>query len=257
MYRKLLLASAGAIALAGSAVAADLRAPPPPPPPYVPPPPVFTWTGVYIGGQVGGVWGVHAFDPFTSERPSGVIGGAHLGYQVQFNQWIIGIEGSADGTSLSRTATAVFPGVLPGEFTTVSADGRSDIQGSIRGKIGLAWDRFMIYGTGGLAVGHFRTDISAATVIPPVFTFASASFDRTRVGWTAGGGVQYALTPNWWVFAEYRFSDFGRVSDGLLAAAFAPPAFGGRHFQENQVQGGFSYKFDMFGPPPAPLVTKY
>jgi outer membrane immunogenic protein len=58
MIRKFLLASVGAIALTGSAFAADLGPPPPPPPVYLPPPPIFTWTGIYIGGQVGYAWPV-------------------------------------------------------------------------------------------------------------------------------------------------------------------------------------------------------
>src|SRR6516225_756931 len=97
MYRKLLMATAAAAALAGPALAADLTRPPPPPP-YIPPPPVFTWTGVYIGGQVGGAWTTGSntftgFDPFFpggiafsnsfNNSPSGVIGGGHIGYQVQ------------------------------------------------------------------------------------------------------------------------------------------------------------------------------
>ena len=93
MNRKLLLASVGVIALTGSAAfAADLpsRAPPPV---YLPPPPIFTWTGIYIGGQVGYAWGTGAnnftgFDPVTGTfidtsvggTPNGVIGGGHVGY---------------------------------------------------------------------------------------------------------------------------------------------------------------------------------
>jgi outer membrane immunogenic protein len=79
------------------------------------PPPLFTWTGLYVGGQVGYAWGagavdVSGFDPATvtvirgplGSNPGGVIGGAHAGYQYQFNQLVLGIEGSVDGTSLLR-----------------------------------------------------------------------------------------------------------------------------------------------------------
>lgn len=106
MYRRFFLASVGAIAFAGSqAFAAE-------PPPYVPPPPIFTWTGPYVGAQIGGIRGTGnfnaiLFDPITpvlvatasSGTASGVIGGAHVGYLYQINQVVFGIEGSVDGTA--------------------------------------------------------------------------------------------------------------------------------------------------------------
>jgi outer membrane immunogenic protein len=264
MYRKFLLASVGAIALTGSAAfAADLpsRAPPPV---YLPPPPIFTWTGIYIGGQVGYAWGNGNFndtvvDPITGTvitgsvggTPNGVIGGAHVGFNLQFSQWVIGLEGTVDGTSLSNTAVAFFPVAFGG--STLTAHTTADVQGSIRGRLGFAWDRVLIYGTGGVAFGGFNTDVSIAA--PNVPFFASANRSNTRVGWTAGGGVEYAVTNNWSIRAEYRFSDFGTIRDGLGLPS------GGRFFnehrrlQENQVQAGFSYKFDTYVPPP--IVAKY
>jgi outer membrane immunogenic protein len=270
MSNKFRLAAAGAVALTGPAFAAEPLPPPPPPPP------VFTWTGVYIGGQIGGVWGSGAlsnfngFDPFTGAfinsslggTPSGVIGGGHVGAQVQINQWILGVEGSVDGTSLTKTVNAAFPNFLGGSVITTHTT--ADVQGSIRGKLGIAWDRFMIYGTGGVAFGGFNTDFTVTSpgfvtvrgVVVPAF-FASNNFSTTRVGWTAGGGAQYAFTPNWWVFAEYRFSDFGTIRNGAFPNLPTGVIFNGsRRIQENQVQAGFSYKFDLL-PPPAPIVAKY
>ena len=265
MRQKFLAAAAGLAALTAPAFAAE-PLPPPPPPPL----PIFTWTGVYIGGQVGGVWGTGAlsnfngFDPFTHTflnttlggTPSGVIGGAHLGYQVQINQWILGIEGSVDGTSLTKNVTAAFPNFLGGAL--LNANTSADIQGSVRGKVGVAWDRFMIYGTGGVAFGGFNTDWQLSVLTHRFVTpfFASDNFSTTRVGWTAGGGAQYAITNNWWVFAEYRFSDFGSVRNGAFTTLPTGVFFNGsRRLQENQVQAGFSYKFDVFAP--APIVAKY
>ncbi len=258
MYRRFLLASVGAIALTGSAaLAADLpsRAPPPV---YLPPPPIFTWTGIYIGGQVGYAWGTGAnrFNGFVDDTfvatsvggtPNGVIGGGHVGFNYQINQWVIGLEGSVDGTSLSNTAVAVFPG-----GSTLTAHSNADIQGSIRGRLGIAWDRALIFATGGVAFGGFNTNVSLAD--PPFF--ASASRSNTRVGWTVGGGIEYALTNNWWIQAEYRFTDFGTLRNGNLVGLPVGDFFNGhRRVQENQVQAGFSYRFDLFNP--YPVVAKY
>ncbi|MGH6795577.1 MAG: outer membrane protein, partial [Methylocella sp.] len=260
MYRRVLLASAGAIAFTGSAAfAADIpsRAPPPV---YLPPPPIFTWTGIYIGGQIGYAWGngsnrFNGFDPFfgtgiflntsVGGTPSGVIGGGHVGYNYQINQWVLGLEGTVDGTSLSNTARAVFP-----DGAVLSAHSTADIQGSIRGRLGVAWDRALIYATGGVAFGGFNTNVSLnGTGLAGVPFFANGSVSSTRTGYTVGGGINYAVTNNWWIFAEYRFTDFGSIRQnnfGQLPAGFV--FNGNRKLQQNQVQVGFSYKFDLYGP---------
>ena len=285
MIRKLLLASVGALALTGSAAfAADLpsRAPPPV---YVPPVPIFTWTGIYVGGQIGYAWGsgnnyFNGFDPFFNggtylnsnlggSSPNGVIGGAHVGYQIQLPQWsifsssgvVLGLEGSVDGTSLTNTGTLFFP-----DGTTISAHSNTDIQGSIRGRFGFAWDRVLIYATGGVAFGGFNTDITLANsgAVNGGFPFyANGNVSTTRVGWTVGGGLDYAVTNNWSIFAEYRYTNWGSLNDGSLTGIGTNPALAGtaffngnRHLNQNQVQVGFSYKFDLMGPPP-PVVAKY
>jgi outer membrane immunogenic protein len=275
MSRKLLLASAGAIALTGSAA---MAAEPPVYPPPPPPPPIFTWTGVYLGGQIGYAWSngsnnFNGFDPFFNRgqgvflnssaggTPNGVIGGAHVGYNYQIPAWnwfsssgvVIGLEGTVDGTSLSNTAIAVFP-----DGSNLSASSTANIQGSIRGRIGIAWDRALIYGTGGVAFGGFETNVrfngtDFATGAP---FFASGSISSTRVGWTVGGGIDYAITNNWSIFAEYRYTNFGSISEnnfGQLPGGFT--FNGSRQLQQNQVQVGFSYKFDIYTPPP--IVAKY
>ena len=273
MYRKLLLASVAGLAFTGSAAfAADLpsRAPPPV---YLPPVPIFTWTGIYIGGQIGYAWasGSHnftGFDPFfgplggtflstsAGGTPSGVIGGANVGYNYQINQWVLGLEGSVDGTSLSNTAVLAFP-----DGTSLTAHTKADIQGSIRGRLGVAWDRALIYATGGVAFGGFNTDFSlfngGAGLIGGFPFFANGNVSTTRVGWTVGGGIQYAITNNWSVRAEYRYTNWGNLRSGTLAPFAAPGVFfsGNRHLNQNQVQVGFDYKFDLFAP--APVVAKY
>lgn len=274
MNRKILLASVGALALSGSAaLAADLpsRAPPPV---YLPPAPIFTWTGIYVGGQIGYGWTsgnnhFNGFDPnfgggtflatSIGGQPNGVIGGANVGYNYQINQWVLGLEGDVNGTSISNTAVAGFA-----DGTSLSAHTNSDIQGSIRGKVGIAWDRALIYATGGVAFGGFNTDVNFANNgfgnggFP---FFGTVNRSTTRVGWTVGGGVQYAVTNNWSVFAEYRYTNWGSINPGPFGGAALGPAIGpaffngSRTINQNQVQVGFDYKFDLWAPPP--VVAKY
>ena len=255
MRRQLFLTSVGAIALTGSAFAADLpsRAPPPA---YVPPAPIFSWTGLYLGAQVGYAWDTDpsnvtlsspaAIIPFSTtsfgNSPGGVIGGAHIGYNLQINQWVAGLEGTVDATSINQTATDFFDNF--GVRTT------TPLQGSIRARAGVALDRILIYATGGAAFTGIRDNY----FVPA----ATDTISKTRGGWTVGGGLEYALTNNWSVRAEYRYSDFGHYND-FPFVTFVVPAGNSltvqHHLTESQAQVGVSYKFDS--PAPAPVVAKY
>jgi outer membrane immunogenic protein len=234
MSYKSSMACAGAFAAAASLASSAFTAEPAPalPPPPVP---VFTWTGVYLGGQIGAAWDSDnlfyaGFDPFSGGfnssvfvSPSGVIGGAHVGVDYQIDKpgggFVLGLEGSVDGTSLRNTVAASL-GAFGGG--SVSASTNSDIQGSIRGRFGIAWDRLLAYATGGVAFGGFNTSYSTTGNNCGAPFFSSNSFSNTRVGWTAGGGLDYAVTNNWSVFAEYRYTSFGNVeNNGLASTAFA------------------------------------
>lgn len=229
--RKYLLPAAFLTA-AAPAIAADINAPPPPP--AYAPPPLFTWTGLYLGGQIGYAWGTDTVTviPFgfaTDFTPNGVVGGGHIGYNLQLNQFVAGIEGDIEGTGISRTFS---PGGVVYD-TSVSA------QGSIRARLGVAFDRVLLYATGGGEFAGFDTTVTA---------IGSDQTSQTRAGWTVGGGIEYAVTPNWSIRAEYRYADFGDFTQptpftfGLASAV-------NHHETENAVRAGFSYKFDPFGLP--------
>jgi outer membrane immunogenic protein len=272
MSRKLLSVSAGAIAIAGSAFAADLPYSAPPPV-YLPPP--YTWTGAYLGGQIGYAWGTnnaslfannltHFFaDSTFDSNLGGVIGGAHVGYNYQIPGWnwfsssgvVIGLEGTVDGTSLRQTLVAPFSGNIPAG--SIATEASSDIQGSIRGRVGVAFDRALIYATGGVAVGGFNATFSNGIAEKFLPVGSTSFFSSTRVGWTVGGGIEYAITNNWSVGAEYRYTDFGTFTDSPFADSFTSGwvATANHHITQNQVQVGFSYKFDLYTPPP--VVAKY
>ena len=254
-------AAIGLALLSTTALAADLpsrRAPPV----FVPPPiPVFTWTGLYIGGQVGYQFGRSNGYAFANNQeglaangssPNGVVGGAHVGYNFstqslpflnQFGRFgggglVVGIEGDADGSNYHSNYA------LGGIGNNV----RENIQGSARGRIGLAYDRVLFYATGGAAFGDLHNSYVNT------FNGLSDSFNHTRVGYTVGGGVEYAFTNNWSVRAEYRYTDYGTFTDSL-----ANSTAGGlnvrHHETNNRVQAGFSYRFDT--PIAAPIVARY
>jgi outer membrane immunogenic protein len=268
--RKALFATAALIALTGSALAADLPTTKGPPV-FAPPPPVFTWTGPYVGAQVGYEWGRTSgalLDPAStfieglpSYDASGVVGGAHIGYNYQISQFVLGIEGDVEGSSYSGSG-ALATGLPFTSYTT-----RIPIQGSIRGRVGVAWDRVLFYATGGAEFADIRNTFASpgfpggiagfpgvAPIIIPAVPAGSDSFSNGRVGWTVGGGVEYAIDPNWSVRAEYRYTDFGTFNEYLVNTY--PGDYVRLHIYDNEVEVGASYKFDL-APPPTPVVAKY
>jgi outer membrane immunogenic protein len=183
--RLLALLDSVAIVMAGSAYGADLpsRAPPPV---YVPPAPIFAWTGFYVGGQVGYAWGRQVVDfgdqfgfaDSLNYNANGVIGGAHVGYNLKFSQFVGGLEGDVDGSSLSKSVT-VAPAAIG--FDPLTFNAHLNVQGSIRGRIGYAWDRVLLYGTGGVAFAGATSTLATPTTFD--------RFSTSRVGWTVGAGL--------------------------------------------------------------------
>ena len=273
MIRTVLLSTVALATLAGSAFAADLpsrRAPPV----YAPPPPipVFSWTGLYVGGQVGYQFGrsnAFAYNSVTGaglaangSSPNGVVGGAHVGYLFSTQSipvlsnvtgafaslpligglggagGVFGIEGDVDGSNY-RSAYGL------GGIANYT---REPIQGSIRGRLGFAVDRALFYATGGAAFGDLRN-----TYVNGI-NGATDQFSHTRVGYTVGGGVEYAFTNNLSVRVEYRYTDYGSFNDTLVNSTGT--GVNVRHKEtDNRVQAGFSYKFNTFAP--APVVARY
>jgi len=204
---------------AASAADMPLKAPPPPPAP------VWSWTGFYIGGNVGGVWGdvsnnwilgssftvaAPGILALTNQpfHPSSVIGGAQLGYNYQFNSLVAGLEADISGLHLSSSRTSSLTGIgafAPGAFTTETAN--SNYLATVRGRLGIAANSWLLYGTGGLAVAHVTyTDFLNYNNVGAT-QFAQSS--QTRAGWTGGGGAEYAVAKSWSVKAEYLYVDLG------------------------------------------------
>jgi len=205
----------GAMCLFSSvcALAADMGVPPMSVP-LAPPP--FTWTGCYAGAQASGGWGQKNLSdtngilaptpPVTGINLSisGWVVGGQIGCDYQFApSWVVGIEGEASGGNIGGNTNAALPAV-PGDVVNFNV--RTDFLASITGRVGYAWDRWLFYTKGGVA---WAGDNYGAADLLGTFGFQGA---ETRIGWTAGAGVEWALWNNWAVKLEYDYYGFGTRS---------------------------------------------
>jgi outer membrane immunogenic protein len=256
MFRKIVAATALIVSCGGVALAADLpsRAPPPV---YVPPP-AFTWTGFYVGGEVGYQFGHVSTSLFTNPglaplgglpgyNTNGVVGGAHAGLRAQMGQFVVGVEADIEGAGVRGSNTL---GATPGGGGPLTYSTREDVESTYRLTAGYAIDRVLIYGTGGLAIADFNNSYSV-----PGVAGTTDSFFHTRFGWTGGAGVEYAFDNHWSARVEYRFTDFGSTNDFLVNSIPADAA----HIREtdNSVRVGFSYKIYDDAKPAPPVIAKY
>jgi outer membrane immunogenic protein len=210
-----------ALAAAGPARAADLSVAPLYKAPPVAAAAAFNWSGLYVGVNGGGGWGTSGWDSAGSFNLSGGVVGGTAGGNWQMGHAVIGLEGDVDWSNLKGTTTSA---VCPAGCTT-----DNDWLATVRGRAGYAFDRFLPYVTGGLAVG----DIKAST---PGFAGAT----QTNAGWTAGGGVEFALTNNWTAKAEYLHVDLGNMNCGFNCGTVP----GNNVSVKNDlVRGGVNFRF--------------
>jgi outer membrane immunogenic protein len=216
--KKILVAGLAMSALlGGSAGAADLGRPPPPV--YAPPPPLvamFTWTGCYVGGNGGGVWATRTWtdqtlflagaDLGSNNSESGGIGGLQGGCNYQVGGWVFGLQGDYDWASANQTNAPAI--LLPFGISTYS---KLKSLGSVTGRVGYSFDRFLGYVKGGGA--WEKSDYSLL-----VAGLAAATATESRSGWTIGVGGEYAFL-NWLTgFVEYDYYGFGNNSAAFVCA---------------------------------------
>ncbi|QFR32891.1 outer membrane protein [Ancylobacter sp. TS-1] len=215
--KKIISSGVAAVALlaAAPAFAADLPQPyPTKAPAAVIAEPVFTWTGFYLGANAGYAWGSGEGAASTlGINPDGFLGGGQIGVNYQFdNNIVLGAEADFQGSDIKDSSIYGYESKL-------------DYFGTVRARLGYAMGNVLPYVTGGLAWGHHEVSDN----------LLGLSSDKTLVGWTVGGGLEYALTNNWTVKAEYLYMDLGddyydSIGDksGLTA---------------NIVRAGVNYKF--------------
>ena len=217
------LASATAatlIAASLTAVAADLPARPA----YQAPAmvaPVQSWTGCYIGGNVGAAWGEAKIENMTgggSVTPSnnGFVAGGQIGCDYQSGAWVFGIRNLGDWSNLDKRS-----GIAGGAFNGFSVGTKSNWVDLLTFRIGTPmqpWWLFYIQGGGAARNSDVQLFNPAGTQLGEV--------SKTRTGWTIGAGSEYKFAPNWSVFLEYNYADFG--SNGVSISVPAVGTFSGK-----------------------------
>jgi len=259
------------VAPLSAASAADMAVKAPPSPVVAP---TYSWTGFYIGGTAGGTWG--SFDPKTSTeclipgtgyfgcgnvpgvnaagvqsiKPTGFTGGFEAGYNWQASNFVFGLEGDIESFHLrgSATTTAAYgnspPGTVcpvPFDCFTINSSASTDWLSTVRGRVGVAANNWLFYATGGAAVTSLRGNFSFSDTFP---VSEAASISNTRVGYTAGGGLEVGLGSHWSVKAEYLYVNFGTLSTtGFLVQFPTQPLFHSINLKANIARAGLNYRF--------------
>jgi outer membrane immunogenic protein len=222
MKRSLLASTALCAVLAQGAFAADLPTMKGPPPAPVPPA-AFSWTGFYVGGNIGGMWsrdGVVDLDPnhygmipgnANTLSPVGIVGGVQAGYNYQISSVVLGVEGDLDFSSAKGSFRFLDSPGAPYSIHSTSLP----FFGDIRARAGVAFDRFLPYVTGGVVFADVKNSF-----VDPSWGF-SLNRGGSATGWTVGGGAEYAIDNHWSVKAEYLFMQFPSVTAGLQSNYYA------------------------------------
>jgi outer membrane immunogenic protein len=215
-----------ATAIGQTVNAADMAIKAPPMAPVA----AFSWTGFYVGGNVGGAWGTSSdTNPFFAipttgnYNVSGVIGGGQLGYNWQSGAWVLGIETDVDASGVKGSTSNGICGLV------VCTTSNTWI-GTTRGRLGYAADHWLLYGTGGVAYGDIKFNDLPAT---------SVNGSSTNTGWTGGGGVEYAFATKWSAKLEYLYVDLGSVGFACTPACGTSTV----KFNANILRGGLNYHF--------------
>jgi outer membrane immunogenic protein len=235
--KRFLLGGAVAIFGTASAFATDLPAKAP----AYKATPAYNWAGFYIGAHTGYGWGDYKmadpFGPVTGHLdPKGWLGGFQLGYNEYIApNWVLGSEidfswGDIKDDGPSSPAIALL-------------STKTDFMGTARARLGYAFDRTLIYATGGLAWAHVKSTEFALLVNQ----FAP---DTYHLGWTAGGGLEYALDPRWSVKVEYLYSDLGHYTQAVNGTSRR------ESLTLNTVRAGLNYRFGDSAPAASAMPVK-
>jgi outer membrane immunogenic protein len=242
----LLIASALTMTSMSSAIAADISMPV-----KAPPEAIYSWTGWYVGGDMGwagsrdtfnhspifGGTGLIVGEPADAAAQqavaspaltaNGPTGGLFAGYNWQRDSFVFGVEADGAGMSVGKSVSGTFPfpSTLPGGVigppTQTFAGINSfeiDWQATLRGRVGFAANDWLLYGTGGFAIAGIREGQNVGNLVAGASTTQFASSD-TRAGWVVGGGIEKAFGSGWILRVEYLHADYGNATHTTLLSA--------------------------------------
>jgi len=250
----LVLAAAAAVAAAPPARAADMA----PAPGYYPPPvyrpALYDWTGIYIGGHLGGAMladtvtqttttaGFLSAGTTTDLHPWGFLGGGQIGANYEFAPWVVGVEGAFTGSAITGNATIP----TPLANTTQRSTDNPQWFATATGRLGYAANTYLFYVKGGAAWMH--AEYTQDTLVGG-FVNATQPLSETRTGFVAGAGVEYGMTEALSAKFEYDFYDFGTstlnfINTTLPAPGLMPVAI---QSQVHSFTVGLNYRFNWVG----------
>jgi outer membrane immunogenic protein len=224
-----LVSAAGFAFCSGAAVAADLpllRAPV-----ASAPAAIYSWTGFYIGGQVGaGASRSSWSDPFGTNNTfaggASFLGGGSLGANYQWNTLVLGVEGNFDWTRMKGSSTDSLGDTIGTETQWTS---------TVAGRVGAAFNRLLVYGKGGAAFARDRSTFTDLAGNSAISTF-------TRTGWIAGVGLEYGITQSWSAKIEYDYLSFG--SQPLNFTTATPTAYASSAtLNAQEIKAGINFRF--------------
>lgn len=223
--KRALLAGVAALGTLSPALAADI--PPAPPPvyraPVVAPPVIYNWTGIYIGINGGYGWARHNFEQGAltsrSDTLSGPLAGGQIGFNYQIGMFVIGAEIDGQWANIKKTYG---PFDFFGTNVTLTDRIKSFVTG--RGRLGVAFDNFLLYATGGGVYGWHSLSDGATTVT------------SSRGGWTVGGGGEAGWGP-WSLRVEYLYLRSAKTTDTAFAETFS------HYVDAHVVRGAINYRF--------------
>jgi outer membrane immunogenic protein len=211
-------------ALGTAAHAADLPTRMAPPAPVVAAVPVFTWTGFYAGVNAGYGWNANDDDvviggtTYEADDEGGFVGGGQVGYNYQIGSFVLGAEADIQYADIGGDND--FDGILN------SDDDDESWFGTVRARAGVAFDRALVYATGGLAYGEVSNGFTSS--------------DDVSVGWTIGAGVEYAFTNNLTAKVEGLYVNLEQDDDDL------PVVAGKDETEFGVIRAGLNYKFGSY-----------
>lgn len=224
---------AGLVAYSGSALAAD---------PVVEA--VYDWTGPYIGLQGGYGWGdtqpTYEFPEESGDVDyEGIVGGIEAGYNWQTGNIVFGLE--ADGSISGIDGSVVEPIGPNRPCNTPSLGCSADVDwfATARVRLGFALDNFLPFVSGGLAIGGVKGEFDSLPFVPLA---CYCNVDDTPIGWTIGGGLEWAATESWTLKAEYLYVNLGKPSidgDNTLGT----PGVGTDDYDFSVVRLGLNFSF--------------